>query len=245
MHSIVIDDLYKTFKIYHNRPKSLKVLLSNKTRMECEKVEVLKGVSFTVETNETFSIIGRNGSGKSTLLRLIAGIYKPDKGSITVNGSVAPLLALGAGFHPDLTGIENVYLNASILGLSKSEVAKRYDSIVEFAELGHFIDQHIRTYSSGMIARLGFSVAVHTDPEILLVDEVLGVGDAAFQLKCEAKIKEIQDSGKTIIFVSHSLGQVRKVSTRAMWLDKGIIRISGDVNQVIDTYLASQGIESQ
>lgn len=240
MHAIEVNQLHKQFKLVRNRSHSLKALLTSVQRPKREIIHVLKDISFTVEAGETLAIIGRNGSGKSTLLGLLARIYKPDGGSVKVNGRLAPLLELGAGFHPDLTGIENIYLNGSILGLKNTEIDKRLDSIISFAALEQFIESPIRTYSSGMVARLGFSVAIHTDPDILLVDEVLGVGDAAFQEKCEKKIRQLQANGTTIIFVSHSLRSVREVSTRALWLDSGHVRMDGGVDEVLSEYLASQ-----
>jgi len=241
MDAIIVENLHKKFVLHHDRAKSLKRMFTSFKRSPVETYHVLKGINFTVKRGETLAIIGRNGSGKSTMLGMIARIYKPDEGSITVNGRIAPLLELGAGFHPDLSGTENVFLNASILGLKQKEIEKRYDAIVNFSELAAFIDSPIRTYSSGMIARLGFAIAVHTDPDILLVDEVLGVGDASFQEKCENKIRQIKDEGKTIIFVSHSPGAVRSVSTRALWLDSGLVRMDGDVETVLDAYLDTQG----
>jgi len=236
MHAIIVENLHKQFKVYHDRPKSIKAFFAGGVRPVRETVEVLKGISFTVEPGQTLALVGRNGCGKSTLLSTLAGIYRPDQGTVTVNGRVSPLLELGAGFHPDLTGIDNIYLNASILGLRQAEITSRIGSIIEFSELSHFVDLPIRTYSSGMIARLGFSVAIHTDPDILIVDEVLGVGDAAFQEKCQAKIKELQNNGKTIIFVSHSVQIVRQVSSRAIWIDSGKIRMDGGVDEVTDAY---------
>ncbi|HEY3297084.1 MAG TPA: ABC transporter ATP-binding protein [Armatimonadota bacterium] len=236
MQSVVVEKLYKKFDIYHDRPSSVKALITGGLRPVRESINVLNDISFTVAQGETLAIVGRNGSGKSTMLSLIAGIYRPDKGRLDVSGRISPLLELGAGFHPDLTGMENIFLNASILGLTRKETNERLDLIIEFAELKSFVDLPIRKYSSGMVARLGFAVAIHTNPDILLVDEVLGVGDAAFQEKCEAKIREFQRNGKTIIFVSHSTVSVRKVSTRAIWLDKGVLRMDGGVEEVLAAY---------
>lgn len=240
MDAIIVDQLHKQFTLRHNRPRSLKTLLTSAIRSKQEVVQVLKGVTFTVKAGETVSVVGKNGSGKSTLLGLIARIYRPDGGSVTVNGRVAPLLELGAGFHQDLTGIDNIYLNGSILGLKKVEINKRLNSIIDFAEIHQYIDSPIRTYSSGMIARLGFSVAIHTDPKILIVDEVLGVGDAAFQAKCSAKIRELQKAGTTILFVSHDIQAIRDVSSRVIWLDKGVIRMDGGVEEVLEAYLRKE-----
>jgi len=183
----------------------------------------LDNVSFKVEKGESFGIIGPNGAGKSTTLGLIAGVLKPNTGQVVTNGRIAPLLELGAGFHPELTGRENIMLNAIILGMTKKEAESKIDKIIEFSELFNFIDQPIRTYSSGMLARLGFSVAVHIEPEILLIDEILAVGDVNFQKKCISKMLEFKENGVTIILVSHSIGQVREVCSRIATIEKGKI----------------------
>ena len=183
----------------------------------------LKGISFKVEKGESLGIIGHNGAGKSTILGLIAGVIKPDKGKVVVKGNIAPLLELGAGFHPELTGRENIILNSIILGMTKKEALNKTDEIIEFSGLSDFIDQPIRTYSSGMLARLGFSVAVHTNPDILLIDEILAVGDEEFQKKCLDKIKSFKNSGVTIVFVSHNIEQVNQISDRVIKIDKGKI----------------------
>jgi ABC-type polysaccharide/polyol phosphate transport system ATPase subunit len=197
----------------------------------------LKDVSFTVPRGETWGVIGRNGSGKSTLLKLIAGIYKPDGGTLKIDGRVSALIELGAGFHPEFSGRENVFVNASILGLSKKRIQERFDEIVDFAELWDFIDAPVRTYSSGMFMRLGFSVAVHADPDILLVDEVLAVGDESFGHKCQARLESFKKEGKTILMVTHSLGEVRKWCDGAVWIDEGRVRMIGKPNRVVDEYL--------
>lgn len=205
-------------------------------RPRSEDIHALKGISFSVRPGETLAVIGKNGSGKSTLLGIMSRVYKPTSGKVEMNGRVSALLDLGAGFHPDLTGIENIYLNASILGLPRREVRNRLDDIIAFAELDQFIDAPIRTYSNGMVMRLGFSVAVQVDPDILLVDEVLAVGDEAFQQKCYEKVREFQHQGKTIVFVSHDLKAVRDVATRAIWLDSGDIRVDDGVESVLEAY---------
>ena len=197
---------------------------------------VLDGVSLAL-AERRIGVVGLNGSGKSTLLGTMTGIYRPTRGDVVMNGRVSALLDLGAGFHPDLTGLENVYLNASILGLSRREIRGRLDDIIAFAELERFIDAPIRTYSNGMILRLGFAIATQIDPDILLVDEVIAVGDEAFQQKCYAKVREMQQAGKTIIFVSHDLQAVRNVANRVIWLDSGIIRMDNCVDAVLDEYL--------
>ncbi len=196
----------------------------------------LRGVSFRVDRGETLGIIGHNGSGKSTILKLIAGVMAPSEGEITVCGRVSPLIELGAGFHPDLTGRENVFLNASILGISRKEARARFDEIISFAELWDFVDTPVKRYSSGMYVRLGFSVAVHSEPEILLVDEVLAVGDVPFQEKCLAKMREFQSRSVTIVMVTHGLGAVEEFCHRAIWLDGGRIVAEGDPRDVVWRY---------
>jgi len=196
----------------------------------------LRDVTFSIDRGETVGIIGRNGSGKSTTLKLIAGVTAPTEGEVRVEGRVSPLIELGAGFHPDLTGRENVHLNASILGMSGKEIRQQFDNIVNFAELWEFIDTPVKRYSSGMYVRLGFAVAVHSNPEVLLVDEVLSVGDAFFQEKCLAKMHEFQRQGTTIVVVSHSLDLVASFCERAIWLDHGRIVAEGPAAQVVQQY---------
>jgi ABC-type polysaccharide/polyol phosphate transport system ATPase subunit len=200
-------------------------------------VPALRDVSFAIHKGEAFGIIGRNGSGKSTLLKIISGILKPTSGAVTVNGRVAALIELGAGFHPEITGRENIFINGIMLGLTRREIENRFDSIVEFSGIRPFIDQPVKTYSSGMYVRLGFAVAVHVDPDVLLIDEVLSVGDEEFSQKCVAKIQEMKFRGVTLIFVTHQLDQVRNLCDRALWLDKGEPRIIGDPVRVVDDYL--------
>jgi ABC-type polysaccharide/polyol phosphate transport system ATPase subunit len=199
--------------------------------------EALKGVSFDVSAGTTFGIIGRNGSGKSTMLKLIAGIGKPTSGQVTVSGRVSALIELGAGFHPEISGRENVFINGMMLGLSKREIASRFDDIVAFAELEDFIDAPVKTYSSGMYMRLGFAVAIHVDPDVLLVDEVLAVGDEAFTHKCFDKLAEFRRRGRTILLVTHSLDLVTRLCDQALWLDAGVARAQGDPKRVVDAYL--------
>ncbi len=212
-------------------PKYLKEMRQQNTFV------VLKGVSFEVKKGETFGIIGPNGAGKSTTLALIAGVLKPDTGTITVKGRVSALLELGAGFHPDLTGIENIVLNALLLGLTKREIKQKIGKIIEFAELGKFIYEPIRTYSGGMLARLGFSVAIHVDPEILLIDEILAVGDVNFQKRCFEKIMEFKKKGVTIIFVSHGLGDVERICDRVALLNDGRLVYVGNPKETIERYI--------
>jgi ABC-type polysaccharide/polyol phosphate transport system ATPase subunit len=197
----------------------------------------LRDISFEIRRGETVGIVGQNGSGKSTLLRLIAGAAYPTEGHIAVRGRIAPLLALGAGFHPDMTGRECVEINATALGLSQAEIAERFAQIVAFAELPDFVDTPIRYYSSGMQARLGFSVAVHTEPDLLLVDEVLAVGDHAFQHKCMQRIDELHAEGTTILFVSHDPGQMRRLCDRVLWLKNGRLEHDGPAGAALDRYV--------
>ncbi|MCA1989828.1 MAG: ABC transporter ATP-binding protein [Desulfarculus sp.] len=199
-------------------------------------VTVLDGVRFSVDPGRTLAIIGQNGSGKSTLLKILAGIYKPDAGVVKVRGRVSSLIELGAGFHPEFSGRENVQLNATILGLSKKEIAERFEHIVAYSGLGEYIDAPVRTYSSGMYVRLGFSVAVNVDPDVLLVDEVLAVGDEAFAHKCEDKVNEFRRAGKTIVLVTHDLGAVEKYADEVIWLDGGCVAAHGEPKPVIDAY---------
>ncbi|MBP6965694.1 MAG: ABC transporter ATP-binding protein [Armatimonadetes bacterium] len=238
MEAVIIRDLHKSFRLSHNKGGSLKSLATSFRRSTVEEVHALRGVSFTVDAGETLAIIGKNGSGKSTLLGTMTGIYRPTSGDVIMNGRVSSLLDLGAGFHPDLTGLENIYLNASILGISRREIRKRLDAIISFAQLERFIDAPIRTYSNGMVLRLGFAIATQIAPDILLVDEVIAVGDEEFQQKCYAKVREMQQAGKTIIFVSHDLRAVRTVANRVLWLDAGVIRQDDGVAPVLDAYLA-------
>ena len=200
----------------------------------------MKKISFHVAKGESLAIVGPNGAGKSTLLGVIAGLATPDEGSVEVNGRVAALLELGSGFHPDLTGRENVRLDASLLGLSRSRTAELYETIVDFSGIGDFIDETIRTYSSGMVLRLAFSVAINMDPEILIVDEVLAVGDQSFQAKCIEKVHEFRDSGKTIVAVSHAQGMVQELCDKALWLDHGELVMAGDIREVTEAYAGRQ-----
>ena len=197
----------------------------------------LKDVDFQVKQGEAWGIIGTNGSGKSTLLKLICGILKPYRGSVKINGSIAPLIELGAGFDGDLTSRENIFLNGAVLGYDKNFMMRHFDEIVNFAELENFLDMPIKNYSSGMAARLGFSIATMVRPDILICDEVLAVGDYAFQQKCEMRMKEMIMKGTTLLFVSHSIDAVRSICDHALWLDKGVVRLKGDVKDVSDSYM--------
>src|SRR6185503_14874459 len=201
-----------------------------------ESIAALQDVSFTVDKGEAFGLIGSNGSGKSTLLKLVAGMLRPDAGTVAVDGRVAALIELGAGFHPEISGRENVYINGAVLGLSRREVDARLDSIVEFSGLADFIDEPVKTYSSGMYVRLGFAVAIHTSPDVLLVDEVLAVGDEAFAHRCLRKIEELLASGRTLLLVSHSLSLMEGICDRVLWLDGGKARMVGEPRRVADAY---------
>src|SRR5450759_18661 len=234
--AIEIQDVSKMFKLYHENVRSLKekVLFFNKRGYE--EFWALKDVNIQVAEGETLGIIGANGSGKSTLLKLMTKILYPTKGKVITNGAIAALLELGAGFQPDLTGRENVYLNASILGFSKKEVDKRFDEIVAFAEMERFIDNHVRNYSSGMYIRLGFAVAINVDPDILIIDEVLAVGDEAFQRKCSERSEQRQDEGKTIIFVTHNVEVCREICSYVIMLDQGDVVREGKPKDVVKYY---------
>lgn len=201
-----------------------------------ERFPALKNISFELEEGDGLAVIGSNGAGKSTLLGLVAGLASPDEGSVTVNGRIAALLELGSGFHPDLTGAENVRVNASLLGLSRRRTAELFDQIVDFADIGDFIGEQLRTYSTGMIMRLGFSVAINMDPEILIIDEVLAVGDQAFQAKCFERIHRLRQAGKTLLCVSHAPGMVQELCDRAIWLDHGELVMGGQIRDVIEAY---------
>ena len=204
-----------------------------------ETFSALQGVSFDVPAGRTYGIIGRNGSGKSTALKLVAGITKPTTGTVKVNGRISALIELGAGFHPEISGRENVFINGIMLGLTKREVTRRFDEIVEFAEMQDFIDAPVKTYSSGMYMRLGFAVAIHVDPDVLLVDEVLAVGDEGFTHKCLDKFGEFKRRGKTILLVTHSLSLVERFCDEALWLDSGKVRGAGDPKRVVGAYLTA------
>lgn len=199
----------------------------------------LREVSFEVNHGEALGIIGRNGAGKTTLLRVIARILKPTEGRVRVQGNVAPLIAIGAGFHPELTGRENIYLNGATLGFSKSQMDEKYERIVEFAELSDFIDAPLRTYSSGMSMRLGFAIATDVEPQILIIDEILAVGDEAFQRKCHKRMEKFQKRGTTILFVSHSLNAMEKICERAVWIEKGRVEKTGNSEMIIASYRES------
>jgi ABC-type polysaccharide/polyol phosphate transport system ATPase subunit len=235
---IVVDGVTKRFRLYDERNQSLKAAVMRGRRARYEEFLALDDISLTVPQGATIGLIGENGSGKSTLLKCMARILRPDAGTISVDGKVSALLELGAGFHPELSGRENVYLNGAILGLSSKELDSRFDSIVEFAGLSRFIDSPVKNYSSGMYVRLGFSVAINVSPDILLVDEVLAVGDEQFQTKCAEKFAELREDGKTIVLVSHALGTVRTMCEQAVWLEHGKVRAIGTAGEVVDNYVS-------
>lgn len=234
---IIVNNVSKIFYVFMDKANSLKEKMLFWKRNKRETREVLKDVSLIIKNGEAVALIGVNGSGKSTLLKLMTKIIYPTKGEIITNGKLTSLLELGAGFHPDFSGRENIYFNASIFGLTKKQIDARLEEIIEFSELRDFIDNPVRTYSSGMFMRLAFAVAINVDADILLVDEILSVGDQHFQEKCLNKMKELKAQGKTMVFVTHSLGSARELCDRAVWLNKGRIQLDGDVNEVIDEYL--------
>jgi ABC-type polysaccharide/polyol phosphate transport system ATPase subunit len=243
MNAIEVRDVHKRYRRYGRRRQfaTLKsALLSGSILRDLTPdavFEALKGVSFDVPSGKTFGIVGRNGSGKSTMLKLIAGIGKPTSGTVRVDGRVSALIELGAGFHPEISGRENVYINGMMLGLSRREIARRFDDIVRFAELDEFIEAPVKTYSSGMYMRLGFAVAINVDPDVLLVDEVLAVGDEAFTHKCLDKFADLRRRGRTVLLVTHSLDLVTRFCDEALWLDGGVVKAHGDPKRVIDAYL--------
>ncbi len=228
----------KKFKRYHDKATTLKERLLMLRSSKSDTFWALQNIDLHINQGETVGLIGHNGSGKSTLLKLITKIIYPSEGQIKTKGRVSSLLELGAGFHPDFTGRENIYINASIFGLSKKEIDKKLDSIIAFSELEGFIDSPIRTYSSGMYIRLAFAVAVHVEPQILLMDEILAVGDANFQKKCIEKIKEFKKQGITIVFVSHNMEDVYEICDRVVWLDHGHIKAMGGTKEIGEQYLA-------
>jgi ABC-2 type transport system ATP-binding protein len=233
-----VKDLSKRFRIYHERQDSLKATVVKGRRARYEDFWAVKDVSFEVSRGESFGIIGENGSGKSTLLKCLAKILVPESGAIETFGSLSALLELGAGFHPELSGKENIYLNGAILGLRKKQILAKFDEIVDFAGLAEFIDMPVKNYSSGMMAKLGFAIAINVQPDILVIDEVLAVGDEAFQRKCAEKINEFREQGRTIILVSHGLGQVRTLCDNALWLRRGLTKMMGPAPEVVDTYVS-------
>lgn len=236
--AIKAEHVYKSFNVYYDRANTLKErLLFFGRNKKKEKREILKDVNVEIKKGEAVALIGVNGSGKSTLLKLMTKIIFPNKGTVETYGKLTSLLELGAGFHPDFTGRENIYFNSSIFGLTKKEIDSRLAQIIEFSELGELIDNPVRTYSSGQYMRLAFSVAINVDAEILLIDEILSVGDQHFQHKCFEKMNELKREGKTMVFVTHSMDSVKKLCDRAIWLYEGEIKMDGDSQSVINEYL--------
>lgn len=237
-YSIMVNDVYKTFNVYLDKANTIKEkLLFLFSRNRREKREILKGINVNIKRGEVVALIGTNGSGKSTLLKLLTKIIYPNKGKIETEGKLTSLLELGAGFHPDFSGRENIYFNASIFGLTKKEIDERLEDIIEFSELRDFIDNPVRTYSSGMYMRLAFSVAINVDADILLIDEILSVGDEHFQNKCFDKMLELKKQGKTMVFVTHSMESVKKLCNRTIWLCEGKIKMDGNTNEVVEEYI--------
>jgi lipopolysaccharide transport system ATP-binding protein len=237
MHIVEFDTVSKIYYRHSGRMLLRNRLQNMLSGRKPESFAAVKNVSFQLRAGESLAVIGSNGAGKSTLLSLVAGLARPDTGSISVNGRIAALLELGSGFHPDLTGAENVYLNASLLGLSRKRTAELFDEIVEFSGIGdEFINEPLRTYSTGMQMRLAFSVAINMDPDILLVDEVLAVGDSAFQEKCFRRVHAFRDAGKSLLCVSHASGMVQELCDHALWLDHGEVVMHGAINEVLEAY---------
>ncbi len=245
MYAIEVNNVHKKFKIYYDKGRTLKERLLFRNRNRSEERWVLRGIDFKVKKGEAVGLIGENGAGKSTMLKLMTRIIYPDQGSITMRGRVSSLIELGAGFHPDMSGRENIYTNASIFGLTRKEIDARLQDIIAFSELEKFIDNPVRTYSSGMYMRLAFAVAINVDADILLIDEILAVGDAAFQAKCFHKLREIKAAGTTIVIVSHSLGQIEQICDRSIWFKDGLIEREGSPYDVHPYYLDFMGRKNQ
>ncbi len=237
-NSIEVKNMTKSFKLFYDKPSTLKERLVFWNHKKSETRTVLDNINLDIKKGETVALIGVNGSGKSTLLKLMTKIIYPTKGSVETKGKLTSLLELGAGFHQDFTGRENIYFNSSIFGLTRKEIDRRLDDIISFSELEEFIDNPVRTYSSGQYMRLAFSIAINVDAEILLIDEILAVGDQHFQDKCFNKLKELRDSDKTIVIVSHSLETIRQICTRGIWIKEGIVEMDGKIDEVVDKYLS-------
>ena len=235
---VKVDNVGIRFNLAKERVDSLKeyFLKFSKGTLKFEEFWALDGVSLEIEKGDFYGLVGINGSGKSTLLKSVAGVFKPTRGKITVNGTIAPLIELGAGFDMDLTARENIFLNGAVLGFSKDHMLEKFDDIVDFSELHDFLDVPLKNYSSGMVARIAFAIATATKPDILIADEILAVGDYAFQEKCEKRMQELLDAGTTVIFVSHSIEQVKRMSNKASWIEKGKVIMSGDAETVCDAY---------
>lgn len=238
-NSIVVDNVVKNFKVYLDKGSTLKERAISIKRNRYEVRQILNGVSFSIPKGQAVGLIGKNGCGKSTTLKMLTRIYKPTSGSIQVKGRVSSLIELGAGFHPDMSGRENIYINATIFGLKKEEIDERLEEIIRFSELEEFIDNPVRTYSSGMYMRLAFAVAINVNADVLLIDEILAVGDVSFQKKCFDKLQEIKEAGTTIVIVSHSMEQLYSICDRLIWIEKGLVREDGIPKQVGTHYLDS------
>jgi len=243
--AILLSGVTKVFDLPHEKQTSIKAAVLSFRKPPVQRLVALDDVSASIEHGESVAVIGRNGSGKSTLLRIIARVYRQTSGTVEVNGRLSTMLDLGAGIEPELTGRENIFFNGAIMGLSMPQIRAKQDRIIEFSELDGFIDAPAKTYSNGMLLRLGFSIAIETDPDILLVDEVIAVGDAAFQQKCYRRINEFKNAGRTIVFVTHDLTAARSVASRAIWLDAGKVRADGEVKSVIDSYLAASASKEE
>lgn len=236
-NAIEVKNMNKRFKLFYDKPSTLKERLVFWNHKKADTRTVLDNINIEIKKGETVALIGVNGSGKSTLLKLMTKIIYPTKGTVTTSGKLTSLLELGAGFHPDFTGRENIYFNASIFGLTKKEINKRMKDIIDFSELEEFIDNPVRTYSSGQYMRLAFSIAINVDAEILLIDEILAVGDQHFQDKCFDKLKELRDSEKTIVIVSHALDAIKQICNRGIWINEGKIECDDKIDKAIDEYL--------
>ena len=240
-NAIEVHDITKKFKVYMDKGRTLKEIVLFSKRRKYEERKVLKGISFEVKRGEAIGLIGHNGCGKSTTLKLLTKIMYPDSGTIEMRGRVSSLIELGAGFHPDMSGRQNIYTNASIFGLTRKEIDERLNDIIAFSELEEFIDNPVRTYSSGMYMRLAFSIAINVDADILLIDEILAVGDSNFQAKCYNKLREIKANGATIVIVSHALGQIEQICEESIWIHEGRIRARGIPREIHPYYLEYMG----
>lgn len=237
-NAIEVNDIKKSFRIYYDKGHQMRDIMLFRGRGRYEKRQVLKGISFEVPKGQAIGLIGKNGCGKSTMLKILTRILYPDSGTVEMKGRVSSLIELGAGFHPDMSGRENIFINASIFGLSRKEIEQRLEDIIAFSELREYIDNPIRTYSSGMYMRLAFAVAIHVNADILLIDEILAVGDAAFQKKCFDRLHKIKDEGTSIVIVSHSLNQIEQLCEESYWLNEGVIWDKGDPQTVHARYMA-------
>lgn len=241
MNAITIENVNKEFVKNQTAP-TLKQLLLSLRKPKKEYILGLSDINLNIEKGETVSIVGTNGSGKSTLLRIICGVYVPTSGKVTVDGRMSTMLELGSGFHPDLTGVENIYFNGAVLGFSSKEIREKVDKIIDFAQLGDFINEPIRTYSDGMLMRLGFSIATETEPDILLIDEIIAVGDHKYQEKCYKRINDIKSQGKTIVFVTHDMKAATDFAQRCIWVKKGKIYMDGKSSDVVKSYLSETAL---